>query len=288
MNPFKEIINYPIDNSFVVKFDNFPHFRFPLHFHDEFEIVYIIKSFGKKFAGDAVEDFGPGDLSIFGSNLPHFYMNDPAFYRGDPDLRVNAIVIQFPATYFPESQLQTTEFTSIKKLLNTISCGLVFPSETVEVAGKLIVDMYQVSGIERYVLFVKLLDYLGKSESRSISTPEFSNLKYNQEDPRMARIYKFTSKNYNRKISLDEVASLAGMNATAFCRYFRKKSGKTFAQFINEQIIGFACKYLKHGNQTIAEISEVAGFNNLSNFNRQFKNILGKSPSEYRELFRDK
>ena len=139
--------------------------------------------------------------------------------------------------------------------------------------------------MERYLLFVKLIDYLGRSESRSITTPDYVNSRKDEEDPRMAKIYQFTTKNYNRKIELEEVASVAAMNATAFCRYFRKKSGKTFAQFVNELRISYACKLLKHGNQTIADICEEAGFNNLSNFNRQFKSIMGKSPSEYRELF---
>jgi AraC-like DNA-binding protein len=288
MNPFKEVINYPVDNSFVIKYENFPHFRFPWHFHDEYEIVYIIRSFGKKFVGDVVEEFSPGDLSIFGSNLPHFYMSDPVFYSGDPNLRVNAIVIQFPTTYFSPSQLQTAEFVSVQRLLNNISSGLTFSAESAAVAGEILHEIYQTSGMERYLLFVKLIDFLGKSESRAITTPDYSNTRNAQEEPRMAKIYKFTTRNYNRKIVLEEVASVAGMNVTAFCRYFRKKSGKTFAQFVNEQRISYACKFLKHGNQTIAHISDEAGFNNLSNFNRQFKSLIGKSPSQYRELFNPK
>ena len=285
MKPFKEVINYPVDNSFLIKYENFPHFRFPLHFHDEYEIVYIIKSFGKKFVGDSVEEFFAGDLSIFGSNLPHFYMSDQAFYRGDPNLSVNAIVVQFPKTYFPDSQLQWTEFGSVKKLLRSVSSGLTFSAESGAIGGKILQKMYQTSGIKRHLLFVKLIDYLGSSPSRNIAPSDYTNAMCDQGDARMAKIYKFATKNYNRKIALEEVASVAGMNVTAFCRYFRQKSGNTFAQFVNEQRISYACKFLKHGNQTIADICDEAGFNNVSNFNRQFKNIIGKSPSGYRKLF---
>ena len=285
MRPFKEVINYPVDSSFLIKYDNLPHFRFPWHFHEECEIVYIIKSFGKKFVGDVVEEFGPDDLSIYGSNLPHFYMSDPVFYAGDPNMRVNAIVLQFPMGYFPPSQLNAAEFVSVKRLLNNISTGLTFSGETAEIAGKILHEIYQANGMERYLLFVKLIDYLGRSDSQNIATNDYINTRNAVEDPRMAKIYKFTTRNYNRKIVLDEVASVAGMNATAFCRYFRKRSGKTFAQFLNELRINYACKFLKHGNQTIAAISDEAGFNNLSNFNRQFKSLMGKSPSEYRTFF---
>ena len=288
MKAFKEVINYPIDSSFVIKYENFPHFRFPMHFHEEFEIVYIIKSFGKKFVGDSVEEFASGDLSVYGNNLPHFYMSDPAFYRSDPDLKVNAIVIQFPISYFPESQLQWTEFSSVKKLLKSASSGLSLSSESAAKGGEILQKIWHTSGMERHLLFVKLIDYLGNSESRTIASPDYSNKMKDQREPRMAKIYKFTTRNYNRKISLEEVALMAGMNVAAFCRFFRQKSGKTFSQFVNEQRISYACKFLKHGNRTIADICDESGFNNISNFNRQFKNINGKSPSEYRELFKDK
>jgi AraC-like DNA-binding protein len=285
MKPFKEVINYPVDNSFVMKYENFPHFRFPWHFHEEYEIVLIIKSFGKKFVGDAVEEFSAGDLSVYGSNLPHFYMSDPAFYNGDPDLKVNAIVVQFPTNYFPQSQLERTEFVQVKKLLKSVSSGLSFSAESAAIGGEILQAMYNTSGMERHLLFVKLIDFLGGSESRTIANPDYINVMSDKAEPRMAKIYKFTTRNYNRKINLEEVASEAGMSVTAFCRFFRQKSGKTFAQFVNEQRISYACKLLKHGNQTIADICNEAGFNNLSNFNRQFKNLIGKSPSEYRKLF---
>jgi len=288
MKPFKEVINYPIDNSFVIKYENFPHFRFPLHFHEEYEIVYIIKSYGKKFVGDSVEDFAPGDLSLYGNNLPHFYMSDPVFYAGDPNLRVNAIVIQFPMSYFPESQLQRAEFSSVKKLLESASSGLFFLAESAVKGGEILQEIFKTSGMERHLLFVKLINHLGNSKSRTIASPDYTNEMKDQREPRMAKIYKFTTRNYNRKIELEEVASVAGMNVSAFCRYFRQKSGKTFSQFVNEQRISYACKFLKHGNRTIADICDEAGFNNISNFNRQFKNITGKSPSEYRELFSGK
>jgi AraC-like DNA-binding protein len=288
MKPFKEVINYPVDKSFLVKFDDLPHFRFPLHFHEEFEIIYMLKSFGKKIVGDAVEDFGPGDLSLFGSNLPHFYMSDPSFYSGDPNLRVNAIVIQFPVNYFPESQLLRTEFASVKKLLQNSSSGLFFSGEAAATGGEIMQQIFNTTGMERHLLFVKLIDYLGNCQSRLIASSDYTNEMKDHQEPRMAKIYKFATRNYNRKIELDEVASIAGMNVTAFCRYFRQRSGKTFSQFVNEQRISYACKFLMHGNRTIADISDEAGFNNISNFNRQFKNIMGKSPSEYRELFRGK
>ena len=288
MRVFKEIINYPAENSFLIKYDDFSHFTVPWHFHDEFEIVFIIKSFGKKFVGDSVEEFAPGDLSVYGSKLPHFYMNDQVFYRGDPNLKVNAIVLQFPGSYFTQSQLQRPEFGSVKKLLNSVSSGLSFTGEPAVKGGEILHEMLLTSGMERHLLFVKLIDYLGNSESKTMATPGYTNAMDDLGEQRMSKIYKFITRYYNRKITLEEAASVAAMNSSSFCRYFKQKTGKTFAQFVNELRISYACKFLRHGNQTVARISDEAGFINLSNFNRQFKSFIGKSPSEYRELFREK
>ena len=288
MKIYKEVINFPADNSFLIKYDDFPHFTFPWHFHNEYEIVYIIKSFGKKFVGDAVEPFGPNDLSFYGSKLPHFYMSDPLFFRGDPNNRVNAIVLQFPTSYFPPLQLQRPEFGSVKKLLNSAGPGLAFPAQSSDTAGKILREMLKTNGMERHLLFVKLIDFLGASEFRPLATPGYTNTLDEPGEPRMAKVYKWTIGNYNRKILLKEAASVAGMNVTAFCRYFRQKTGKTFAHFVNKLRISYACKLLRHGNQTISYICDETGFNNLSNFNRQFKAAIMKSPSEYRELFKEK
>jgi len=288
MKIFEEVINYPADNSFLIKYDDFPHFTVPWHFHNEYEIVFIIRSFGKKFVGDSVEVFSPGDLSVYGSKLPHFYMNDQSYYRGEPEMRVNAIVVQFPTNYFPQSQLLRPEFGSVKKLLMNSSSGLSFSAAQAKTGGEILQEMLSKSGMERHLLFVKLVDYLGNSESQTIASKGYTNSMDDQGEPRMAKIYKFTTRNYNRKITLKEAASVAGMNSTAFCRYFRQKTGKTFAQFVNELRISYACKFLRHGNQTVARIGDEAGFNNLSNFNRQFKSFIRKSPSEYRELSREK
>jgi AraC-like DNA-binding protein len=183
--------------------------------------------------------------------------------------------------------LQGNEFGSVKNLLKSVSAGLTFSAESAAAGGEILQEMYRTSGMERHLLFVKLIDYLGNSESRTIATPDYINTMNDQGEPRMAKIYRFTARNYNRKITIEEVASVAGMNITAFCRYFRQKSGKPFAQFVNELRISYAYKFLKHGNQTIANISDEAGFNNISNFNRQFKSLTGKSPSEYREIFKE-
>lgn len=286
MKPFHAVIDYPVDNSFIIKYDNFPHFNVPLHFHSEYEIVYIIKSFGKKYVGDIVETFGPGDLSFYCNNLHHFYLNDEIFYKNDPDYYVNAIVVLFPSDFFSVTQLQQPEFSHIRKLLNNSFRGLRFPEKIAAKTGELLKEMLKTTGMERYLLFLRLLNYLGSSDSKPMASLGYSSTIEDFGEHRMEKIYKFCRHNFTRKLTLKEVSSLAAMNPTAFCRYFQQNTGKTFVRFINELRVSFSCDMLKRGNQTIAFISVKSGFNNLSNFNRIFRDIVGKSPSEYRNFFK--
>ncbi len=72
------------------------------------------------------------------------------------------------------------------------------------------------------------------------------------------------------------------MNKAAFCRYFKKITNKTYFEFLNEIRIGYACKILiEEENKNITDVAFLSGFNNMSNFNRQFKIIMGQSPSAY-------
>lgn len=284
MKPFKEEINYPTENSFILRYNDFAHFSVPWHFHNEFELAYIIQSTGKRFIGDVIENFGPGDFAFYGSTLPHFHHSDEQYYSGNPDLKVNAYILQFPVDYFSETQLRSPEFFGVSRLLSNSSRGLKFPGHTKEPVALMLKEMYAQKGLKRYILLIELLNFLGQTDFSPIASPSYDNAMNNNIDERMVKIYEFSTLSYNRKISIQEVASVAGMNATAFCRYFRKKTGKTFAEFINELRISYACKLLRHGNRTIEFVCFETGFNNLSNFNRQFKAKTMKSPSAYRKF----
>lgn len=284
MKPFKEVINYIAGNSFVIKYNDFEHFSVPYHYHSEFELAYILCSTGKKFVGDVIENFGPGDLVFLGNTLPHFFLNDKQYYSGNPELRVNAFILQFPADYFSDNQLKRPEFASIARLLVNSSRGLKFPESTRNLAAPIIQKMYHENGLIRYFKLIELLSLLGQSEFTPIASPGYSKNTYSNFDGRLVKVYEYSIKNFNKNISLNEVASVAGMCPTAFCRYFRCKMRKTYAEFINELRINNACNLLRNSNKTIAYVCSETGFNNLSNFNRQFKEIIGKSPSEYRKF----
>ena len=84
---------------------------------------------------------------------------------------------------------------------------------------------------------------------------------------------------------LKDAAEIINMSVTAFSRFFKKSTGKTFISYVNAIRIGWACKLLIESDMNVAQISYEVGFNNLSNFNRRFYERHHFNPREYRHQF---
>jgi len=139
-------------------------------------------------------------------------------------------------------------------------------------------------GPSRLIELLTLLEMLATTEEyRLLASPGFVQ-KYNSSGTeRMTLVYDYIMNHFKEDIRLEEVAAIANMTGPSFCRFFKACTRKTFSRFLNEIRIGFACKLLQEGHFSIAEICYESGFNNLSNFNRQFKKIMEESPLEYRK-----
>ena len=283
MKIMHEQISFAPRTMLKVKWDDFPHFTFPWHFHSEFEIVYVLKSSGKRFVADSVEPFGEGDLTLIGSNLPHFWKNE---WNDEKENHVNAIVVQFHKDFFKEEINVYPEFHAIAELLKRASRGINFSNTSGQIAGKMIKRLLKLKGLERMLYFIKILDTLAHVENyRLLASNGYQTNDTKELNTRLDKIMHFINTNYQRKISQEEVASKIGMTTPAFCRYFKEKTGKGFIFFVNEMRIGYACKLLIENHLSISQICYECGFNNLSNFNRMFKRLTGSTPGDYQQQF---
>lgn len=285
MKIMHEQVSFVPRTMLKVKWDDFPHFTFPWHFHSEYEIVFVLKSSGKRFVADNIEPFKEGDITLLGSNLPHFWKSDK-FDESNENMRVNAIVVQFHKDLFREEINSYPEFHRIKELLKKADRGIHFGSPDNEKIGKMLKRLLKLQGLERMLYFIKLMDMMARTENyRILASKGYQIEEHKELNNRLDKIMHFINTNYQRKITQEEVASKIGMSTAAFCRYFKEKTGKGFIFFINEMRIGYACKLLIENHLSISQICYECGFNNLSNFNRMFKRQIGYTPGEYQQQF---
>lgn len=278
-----ENLNLDSGSPVKVKWCDYDYFKFPLHFHDEYEVVYILKSNGTRFIGNSIQPYSDGDLVLLGSSLPHMYRSDPEYYEDQPSLRVHAITIQFSKNFFNYGVAQYPELFNIKNLLIKAKQGICFEKNANNQIRKKITNSLRLKGLPLLMECIQILSLMSSSSHYVLLNNEDSETEseFIEADTRLIKILSFLKREYTRQLSLKEIAGVAGMNQTSFCRFFQEKTGKTCVQYINGLRIGYACKLLQEGKYSISEICYESGFNNVSNFNRQFRQITRHSPSEY-------
>jgi AraC-like DNA-binding protein len=280
---FRKIIQ-PADSSFIVKMDNIPA-KNPWHYHPECEIILFLEAKGTRFVGDNIEAITESEILLLGENLPHTTQRDRRYYDNHPHITPQVIIVQFHKDFLGKALWGKTEFLSISELLNKAARGLRFTGKTAERAKHLLLQIAEQKGIRRIILLLSVLEELAQSgQSNYLSSCGFLKY-YDETDEKINKVYEFTINNFMEDISLERIASLVFLSQSAFCRYFKNKTMKTYNQFLTEIRIGYACKLLLQGKLNISEICYECGYKNLSNFNRHFKDILQITPSEYFRSF---
>jgi AraC-like DNA-binding protein len=280
---FRKIIQ-PADSSFIVKMDDIPA-KNPWHYHPECELMLFLEAKGTRFIGDSIEAITENEMLLLGENLPHTTQRDNDYYERNKHLRPQVIIVQFDRDFLGKTLWNKMEFLPIAELLNKAGRGLKFTGRTAEKAKQLLLMLIEQKGIRRIMLLLSLLEELAlSSQLNYISSCGFLQY-YDETDEKINKIYEFTINNFMEDISLERIASVVYLSQSAFCRYFKNKTNKTYNQFLTEIRIGYACKLLLQGKLNISEICYECGYKNLSNFNRHFKDILQITPSEYQRSF---
>jgi AraC-like DNA-binding protein len=282
MKIMHEHIDFPLRTAVKVKWRHMPHFTYPWHFHSEFEILYTIEGSGTSFVADNIEQFTSGDLALIGSNLPHFWRSDEKYYTEEGGEKINYIVIQFPGDIFRDSLYEFPEFNIIRQLLERASRGIRFLSPFSEKAGEYIKETANSQGFERILRLLKLLYEMAKTDQYRLLAGELYNKQsHDFRDDRLTKVLHFLNTGYLDEISLEDMAIMANLHPSAFCRYFKSKTGKTLTEYVNDMRISYACKLILEGKMSVSQICYESGFNNLSNFNRIFKRHTGLTPTKY-------
>ena len=254
------------------------------HFHPEYQITLVLKSAGYRIVGDSIAPLAGGDLVLVGSNLPHVWQQDPA--RDASRGAVHAIVVRFRGDFLGEHFLEGPELEPVSRLLQRGARGLCVGGATRERVATRMRELAGQTGLPRLLALLGILDLLAQSrELRPLASAGFAPELRPSDPARMQRVLRFIHASLDRVIERDAVARCAGLSAGAFSRFFKTRMGKTLPQYINELRIGSACTRLREADSKVADIAVDCGFDNLANFNRQFRAVTKLSPREYRRTF---
>ncbi|MGL4632681.1 MAG: AraC family transcriptional regulator [Leadbetterella sp.] len=286
MNPILEKVTVSEKQSFALKEEILPQIKIGWHYHPEYELVLFTESTGKRFIGDHTARFEPGDLLLIGPNLPHYMRNDEDYYVKNSNLRIRAIVVHFSHNFAGNGFFEIPEISLIKKLLERSKRGLHIYGETRDIVSLEMEKLLTNQGYSRFQTLLNILHLISVSQNiEELSSLGYANSNTFEDSSRIDKVFEFILKNYTEDITLDEVAQNIHMSVSAFCKFFKKRTGKTYTQTLNEIRVGHACKLLMEESLSVAEICYQSGFSNLSYFHRNFKKITKFAPLNYRQRF---
>lgn len=281
MKPELEKIQDGLQESFtskIVNRKNRPLLTQAWHYHPEIEICYTRTSTGNRYVGNKISPYAVGDLVMFGSLLPHgFTTKYPC----------EQIVIQLDRDFLGQGFFNKPELRRINLLLDQSKMGLQFYGRTARKAVRAMNKTLNKQGSSKLISLLKLLSILSKTDQRKqICSREYSmSVNINQLN-RVKTVFEYIEQHYTKHITIKDAADLINLTESAFYKFIKKHTKKKFTQIINEYRINHASKLLIESEFTIKEICYQCGYNNLSYFNRKFKDILEEKPSDFRSKYK--
>ncbi|AUP79229.1 AraC family transcriptional regulator [Flavivirga eckloniae] len=281
-------MGYSPGSAVSVKKHEVKYFPNPLHYHKEFELAYIIEGYGTRYVGSSIKSYKKGDLVLVGEELAHVWVSDDVFYE-DNDLITKAIVVKFCADFAGKDFLRLPEAHGISSILQEASGGLRITGKTNKEIARLLTGMLEQSPIEQILSLMQVLNLMSISDSKKVLCNFDLHRSAEEKDKdRMNRVIKHTMLHFRRNISLEEIADVANLSRSAFCRYFKNTAKKNYLEFLYEIRVRYASKLLLESDLGMTQICYDSGFNNPSAFSQVFKRIRKVSPNEYRKRNRIK
>jgi AraC-like DNA-binding protein len=281
-NVMREATALNAEDCFAIYSRQKQKFDFPLHYHAEYELNLVINARGaRRIVGDSIEVIDDIELVFIGPNLHHAW-----FTHQCASAAIHEVTVQFHKDLFDQKFLQRNQAFFIKNLLDNAHRGVVFSYETTRDITTRILNLDNKDGFNSVLQLLSILHTLSISKNmRLLSDPGFSEEKLQYASRRVDKVFEYMKTNYNKQLTLAQVAQVANMPEASFCRFLKKRTGKSFIESLNEIRLGNASRMLINTTHSIAEIAYISGFNNISNFNRIFKRHKLCVPKEFRRAY---
>ncbi|CAN5444921.1 AraC family transcriptional regulator [soil metagenome] len=271
-------------NSFLTRRFNEKAFSAPYHFHPEYELTYIVKGEGKRFVGNDMAPYRAGDLVLIGSNLQHCWKSENI---GRTKLNASSLVTQFTYGFLGADFFASTEMDSIRLLLERSRYGIHFLHKTTNAVKESLALLFdEENPFKKLLHFLDILHQLSISKNyQLLDKKQQPFTEAPNEQKRINDVLAYIVENFRDEIILEEAATIACMTSTAFCKYFKRMTRKTFIETVMDYRINYATQQLVNTDKPISDIAFESGFGDISHFHKKFKLKKNISPLTYRKNF---
>jgi AraC-like DNA-binding protein len=264
---------------------------FEWHYHPEFELTLTLNSRGQRFVGDHVADYDDGDLVLLGPNLPHTWESREVICASKPH---EAVVIWLKPGWISTLCKDVPELKDVHRVLQASAWGLRFSRKTADAVLPLASSLPTLNLLERIPVLLAILALLARDPApqvlatSSVASPTQPLEPNSPDQDRIERVLSHILRNYRRALAVEELAAVACLSTSGLSRLFKRTTGTTITGYIMRLRVGRACAMLIDDRCTVAGIATEVGYNNLANFNRQFRSVKGTVPSCFRKVYRER
>lgn len=245
-------------------------------------MTLIKESVGTQVVGDRIDRFRPYDLLLLGANLPHVFRNDAAYFTPQPVHRALSYSVYLRPEHLRETFFGMPELNHLNQLFQEARHGVRLRFNEPVALTTSLEQLHTLRPFDQLMTLLTVLDRMASDSRREmLSMTAYEQPRRPDDHQRLDNVFTYILNHYASPITLDEVASQAHLTPSAFCRFFRLHTRKTFSQLLNEVRVEHACRLLQESKLPISQIAFSCGYTNLSNFNRQFKEITGLTPGQY-------
>lgn len=279
---FREITPLTPPDCFTIFSREKTNFDFPLHYHPEYELNLIVNAAGaKRIIGDHIGEISDLELVFVGPNLNHGWFN-----HNCKSGMIEEITLQFHEDLFSEQMLSRNQLSFVRAMFQRSKKGILFSRQTTMPMVDRLRLLVRKGGFDSFLELMSILHDLSISRNMltlSSTNQDMEPITYNSR--RLKKVFEYLNENFHKQITLAEVAQLINMPKESFSRFFKTRTGKTFVDSVNDIRLGHAARMLINTTNTIAEIAYSCGYNNMSNFNRAFKQKKNTTPKDFRENY---
>lgn len=288
MKVYQEITPVTGSDLFVILDSVNKGFEYPVHNHPEFELTLVTGSAGFRIVGDSTGQYQDEDLVLIGPYLFHKW--DDTEKQGTALQPCRVITIQFDMHLFDKALFTKKPFTGIQALLINSGRGIRFYGKTREAISKRLQKLTSISGIESATEFLIMLDQMAASVEYELLASEGFNVNPVQvNSKRLHAAYQYIREHFHESgLKMSDVSKELNLGDSAFSHFFKKSTNRSFSDYLIGMRLEHACKLLIESDDQISRIAFLSGFNNMTNFNRHFKEAYSCTPMKFRKIYQEK
>lgn len=251
---------------------NYPQYVMPLHWHREIEVIRVVEGKLALWLNNEKYELCGGDV---------IFVEGGALHRGEPEN------CRYECAVFDPRFVSGQMSSRLSELIRPLCSGHAELAPRCRAANETAGKLLDVAREEKPYYELRLASLICELvrifyEESAIRFDRASDKRSNHRRTVITVLLERIESNYSEKITLAELAELAGVNEKYLCRFFKEFTGYTPTDYINRLRIEHACYEMKFNHRNVTEAAYECGFNEISYFSKCFKKYKGVSPGKYK------